>query len=155
MPKLIEQMTADQLLMACESSKIGTFAFDIDKNETRWNSVLRHLMGYNDVEEITLDRYLDQVDSGDVVIIRKRIDKILTGEVTEYVAEYRVTPIGSDKVMWVRATGRVYPGTHIMYGIIIDISEGKAQIKYLLDLLRNTESSKEQIQSFIEQIRVL
>lgn len=155
MQKHIQDMTAEQLHMACEAANVGTYAYKIDSDETQWNSVFRRLIGYSDTEVITLEEFLTHVNPEDVPGIRARMKAILAGEIEEYTAEYRVTPIGQTEEIWIGFRGKVRPGTNIMFGIVTDITERKKKQEYLIECLKNAETNLGQVQEFITIIKNL
>ena len=147
-------MTADQLQMACEVAKIGTFSFNLETEQVSWNNVLRQILNIPADEEITLTTYLEMVNEDDRNSIKRRNKNIINGKVTEYEDEYRITPRGGTE-LWLGIKGKVYPGTKIMYGIIQDITEQKKATERMLEILKEKEASKENIRQLVKMIKEL
>lgn len=141
--------------MACKIANIGTFAFNIDTREVMWNNVLCEMMGFKECQEVTLDDYLLLMNAEDAQKIHLRIDRITKKEITEYNEEYRVTPKGSDKEIWVNAIGKVSPDSNIMYGVIVDITEKKQKVEFLTNMLNDTTLRKQELHKLVGLIRAV
>jgi PAS domain S-box-containing protein len=147
-------MTADQLRMACEVACLGSFSFNLETGEIAWNNVLRQMLNISDDEEITLALYLEMVNEEDKVSIQNRTAEILDGKILTYEVEYRITPRGGSEI-WFGVKGKVYPGTKIMYGIIQDITNHKNSMERMIDMLKETEASKENIHQLVRMMKTV
>ncbi|MGY3212514.1 PAS domain-containing protein [Mucilaginibacter sp. HD30] len=122
------QASKDLLDLAIESADLGTWFINIETREINPSARLKEMFGFLADEEMPLSAAIGQIQEeyrGKVVeAINSAIEN---GE--SYDMEYPVVGFHDQKLRWVRATGKRYPGvdneTPIFSGTIADITEQK------------------------------
>jgi PAS domain S-box-containing protein len=122
------QASKDRLNLAIESADLGTWFINTETREIIPSPRVKEMFGFDADEEMPLTAAVDQIVEeyrGHVVeAINNAIEK---GE--SYDIEYPVIGFRDQKLRWVRATGKRYPGinneTPIFSGTIADITEQK------------------------------
>jgi PAS domain S-box-containing protein len=122
------QASKERLNLAIESADLGTWFINTETREIIPSARLKEMFGFDVDEEMPLGAAIDQITEeyrGKVVeAINSAIEK---GE--SYDIEYPIIGFRDQKLRWVRATGKLYPGvnnqTPIFSGTIADITEQK------------------------------
>lgn len=118
---------AESLLLAIESAKLGTFDWDMVRQQVSWNDRHAWLLGYPTQISATYDRWESRVHPEDLSEVRAALDRA-RDERSDFGCEYRVIwPDGS--IHWLYSRGKFYYDTDTrpvrMVGISYDMSDRK------------------------------
>ncbi len=122
------QSREEQLRLAIESARLGTWFVDAQTREFRPSDRLKELFGFYADEEMPYDAAIAQIDDEYRDRVFAAIESaIKTGE--NYNLEYPITTHRDGKRRWLRATGKLYAGengeTSSFLGTVTDITEEK------------------------------
>lgn len=130
------QLAQARLLSALEGGRMGTWVWDIAKNNILFDEALDNLFGHSDTElpNGTIEPFIAWVHPLDRDRVRNEIEKILV-QGTNYDSEYRL--FRSDRSMiWIASRGRLERDAQgrpfRMTGICIDITDRKKMEEQLL-----------------------
>jgi PAS domain S-box-containing protein len=122
------QASKDRLNLAIESADLGTWFINAETREVTSSARLKEMFGFNVDDEMPLAAAIDQIPDEYREMVAAAINRAIEkGE--SYDIEYPVIGFRDQKLRWVRATGKLYPGvnneTPIFSGTIMDITEQK------------------------------
>jgi PAS domain S-box-containing protein len=140
------------LQMTTEAAQIGTWEWHIQINEIIWSPIHKRLWGYEPTPEpITIEDWARRIDESDLVEAQAAINKCLRRE-GDYDIEYRITPVGSDEIRWIRSTGKAVfdqRGKAVsMLGVSFDVTEAKQAE----ELLQKSEAEFRLLANAVPQI---
>jgi PAS domain S-box-containing protein len=136
--------------MTVEAADMGTWFYDIQRNEISWSEKFRALFGLISNDKITYEEILLVIHPDD----RQRLDQSVKTTLecgTPYDIEYRVVwPDSSDH--WIAAKGRAYRSAEgvpvYMQGIAMDITERKKSEDYLMKTVGELKRSNDELVQF-------
>jgi PAS domain S-box-containing protein len=114
--------------MAVEVTEMGTWVWDITRDEVTLSDQFRRMFGLTSHKALTHDALLQNIHQDDREEVRQRIARAIEGS-RPYDVEYRIVrPDGSEH--WIASKGRVRRGAdgapESMQGTILDVTERKA-----------------------------
>jgi PAS domain S-box-containing protein len=124
------EQAENKLRMAIESSGLGTWYYDVEKEEYVFSARLKEIFGFHADEEITNELATRQIaeEYRDEVI--RMVNEAITNN-TNYQIEYPIIGLHDKQLRWVRATGKLYPaqGGHAanFSGVVMDITDLKVE----------------------------
>ena len=139
----------ERRLLALDAAEMGTWFWDITRNDLIWDRRCRELFGLEPSEPMNYDKFLSLVHPDD----RERTDTAVRScleNLTDYNVEYRV--ISTSEERWISAKGRAYVGpdgkVRQMQGIAIDITARKKAQERLTQLYEALQRSNQDLQEF-------
>lgn len=118
--------------LATESANVGTWDFDVERNELRWDQRCKELFGLSAEAEVTYDTFLAGLHEDDLermdAAVKRTLDPANGGELTE---EYRTIGIQDGGTLrWIDARGRAIFAEDgrrpiRLIGTVLDITERK------------------------------
>jgi PAS domain S-box-containing protein len=128
----------ERLRLAVESTKVGTWDFNVVAGKLDWSDECKRIYGYAKNEEVDFNFFIDHIFSGDKEFVEHEIQKALEPKGKGlYDITHRITLFNSKKIRWIRAKGRVFfnhggdPQRFI--GTTIDITDQKTLEENLRD----------------------
>jgi PAS domain S-box-containing protein len=122
-----EQMN-EQLSLAIEAAKIGTWYINPDTKELKYNATLAWIFGYEGDEEMTFDQAIGQVTDEYREIVINEIEKAISGN-TDYDITYKQHRFNDGELIWLRSLGKVsqdIDGSYTVFsGVVMDVTEQK------------------------------
>jgi PAS domain S-box-containing protein len=117
----------ERLRFASEAAGVGTWHWDLVRDELTWSEHCKVLFGYSPDDVMTYRSFLDAVHPEDRDWVDGAVRQALQGK-TEYSAEMRVR-LPDGEVRWVMSKGRGFydpEGKPVrMHGIALDVTERK------------------------------
>jgi PAS domain S-box-containing protein len=118
-----------KLRMAIDSSELGTWYYDIEKDEYTFSERLKEIFGFYPGEAMSNEAATNQItEEYRAQVIRLVEDSIKNN--TNYEIEYTINGFHDKEIRWVRATGKLYPAQGNspanFSGTIMDITDRKA-----------------------------
>jgi two-component system sensor histidine kinase VicK len=121
-------LSEEQLSMAIESADLGTWFIDTDTMQITPSTRVKEMFGFDADEHMPLSSAIDQIAEEYRDGVAKAINSAIENG-KSYDIQYPVIGFHDNKLRWVRATGKLYPGSNgqkpIFSGTIADISEQK------------------------------
>jgi len=122
------ERSQEQLRLAIESAKLGTWRIDTDTMHFIASNRTKELFGFAADEDMPFEAAIGQIAAEHRAHVQRKIDQAMR-EGTHYDLEYPIQGRHDEKLRWVRATGKVYPGqlgeSDQFVGTIQDISDRK------------------------------
>jgi PAS domain S-box-containing protein len=122
------ERSQEQLRLAIESAKLGTWRIDRDNGRFTASNRTKELFGFAIDEDMPFEAALAQIAPDHRQNVQRHIN-LAIAEGSHYDFEYPIQGRYDDKLRWVRATGKVYPGqlgkSDQFVGTIQDISDRK------------------------------
>jgi PAS domain S-box-containing protein len=121
------RVSEETLRLAVEAAEMGTWSWNLERDEIHWSEKFRALLGLSPGATLTYQGFLDATHPGD----RRRLDRSFKGTLEQgapYDIEFRaVWPDAS--VHWIAAKGRAQRSAEglavDMQGIVMDVTERK------------------------------
>jgi len=126
----------EQLRLAHQAARMGTWRWDIARNELRWDEGLHRLYGLQPGEQVSgYDDFIARVHPDDRERVGTQVQEALAGSGTlDY--EFRIV-LPDGRVRWLADLGRVTTDSAgkplYLAGICIDVTERKAVEEHLRD----------------------
>jgi two-component system sensor histidine kinase VicK len=118
----------ERLNLAIESADLGTWFIDTETMEITPSTRVKEMFGFHADEQMPLNAAIDQI----VEEYRDGVVKAINSAIengNSYDIQYPVIGFRDQKIRWVRATGKLYPGENgqkpLFSGTIADITEQK------------------------------
>ncbi len=117
---------SNQLKLAVESARIGTWHIDPETKHLTYNEMLANIFGYEETEHMTYDQAIGQVAKEYLDKIVEEIDKAINcgGDYDITYLQYRFS---DDKPIWLRSLGKVSydveKDSTIFSGVVMDVTE--------------------------------
>ncbi len=146
------QEAEERLRLAIESTRLGTWDFNLVTQQIEWDEGCRTMFGVPSDAEITYEIFLTALHQDD----RDRVDQLVTVAITpggsgEFKSEYRAIGITDGIERWIDASGKALfdaSGKAIrLIGTVLDITEAKqreAERQKLLDQEKQLREQAEQ-----------
>ncbi len=140
------------LQLTTEAAQIGTWEWNIEKNEIIWSPIHKNLWGYEPTPDpIKLEDWARPIDESDLKLAQAAIEKCLNHD-SDYDIEYRIAPVGSDEIRWIRSTGKaIFDNSGeavLLLGVSFDITERKKAE----ESLQKSEAEFRQLANAVPQI---
>jgi len=135
----------ERLRLAQNAGKIGSWEWNVEKNQIVWSDMTYELFGVQKTNEIiTSDEYFKHIHPEDKQRLITELDTSLDQKKEEHSTEYRI--IVNNNVRWINETSRIITksGELVkMIGVLHDITHQKDAQKALKDSAKRlTESNK-------------
>jgi PAS domain S-box-containing protein len=137
-----------------EGTRAGTWEWNVQTGETRFNEIWANLFGYSleELDSINLDTWTDLIHPTDIIKSEKILEEYFSGKSKEYQAEYRMKHKNGTWV-WILSRGKIFTWTPegkplMMFGTLVDISNLKNQEEEIRSTNQKLESANEELKSF-------
>ena len=130
------EKTRDNLKMAVNAARLGTFDMDLKKGTMEWDQRCRKLFGINHQDKVTYEKdFVTGLHPEDRERITKVINNVFIRSISngDYDVEYRTIGVEDQKVRWIRAMGKAY------------FDENDAPLRFVGSVLEITELKKDEI----------
>ncbi len=133
----------DRLKSAVDSTGLGTWDYDPQKNEMVWDRRCKEIFNVHPYEEVDFPLFYSLVHPDDREKVETQIEDALKNiNAGEFAIEYRIVPRAA-KTKWLKAMGRVYfndEGTATRFvGTLLDITIEKILEENTVELLRKKD----------------
>ncbi|PZV07330.1 MAG: hypothetical protein DCF32_07650 [Leptolyngbya sp.] len=143
------QEAEERLRLAIESTRLGTWDFNLVTQQIEWDEGCRTMFGVPSDAEVTYETFLTALHQDD----RDRVDQLVTvaiapGGSGEFKSEYRAIGITDSVERWIDASGKALfdaSGKAIrLIGTVLDITEAKEREAERQELLNQEKQLREQ-----------
>lgn len=141
-------MTEEDFKFACSVGGLSAWSLNLDTNQLDFSGTELRGIDLN----TPLYARMDSLHPDDA---REMLDKIaaVSEEHPDYV-EYRAVNVKEHgQYRWYLAKGALKPGTRMMYGVALDITERKDAEETNLSVIQTLTSTKENISNFISDLK--
>jgi len=133
----------ERLKAAVESTGLGTWDFDPQKNEMVWDKRCREIFNLPAAAQVDFNFFYSMVHPGDKKEVERKINDALKNVNSgSFDTEYRIIPVG-DKTKWLKAMGKAYfnrEGVAIRFvGTLLDITLEKLLEETTKELLKKKD----------------
>ena len=119
----LSRLAAERLRLAMDAAEMGSWEWNVDKNEITLSEKARQLFDLTSEEPISFDEFSTYLHTDDVELNRQAAELALT--TGKYNCEYRIlSPLGSTR--WIDSRGTMFSdadGATLLLGIVIDSTE--------------------------------
>ena len=127
----------ERLRMALESTKMGTWEFDLDSNKLIWSAEAKLMYGLSIDAEVIVEEIRSQNHPDDQQYITEEVSKAMNPDIeTDFNIIYRIFRKNDNEMRWVKVQGKVFfmnrkPLRFI--GTMLDITDEKKKEQELKD----------------------
>lgn len=147
-----------QLSNIIDGSRVGTWEWNVQTGETKFNNYWAEIIGYNlaELEPVSIKTWQKYAHPDDLKISNDLLDKYFRGEANYYLFESRMKHKNGSWV-WVLDRGKVFEWTDdgkplMMYGTHQDITERKKDEKALLEKSKKLNQLSKELEIIIDNI---
>ncbi len=138
----------DQRRLAVEAAELGTWTWDMVKDEVSWSDRLRQILGVPDTMACSHENYFERIHPSDRHLVEDNKTQSASGR-RHYDFEYRIVRLNDQAIRWLNSKGRVdcdESGTPLRkHGVIQDVTARKAAEQARDDLRRQLMQAQEQV----------
>jgi len=119
-------MTHEQIRLACEVGRIGTWILDLDTGHVEFQGDTNILRG---VPRDSMDERYATIHPDDGAVMKSKLASI-DEQHPDYDMEYRAIVPGQPDWHWFHVKGKLCPGTRLLYGVGLDVTEQKSREEF-------------------------
>ena len=146
----------ERLHLALDAARMGTWNWDIETGAISWSEEVTHVFklesdqidGQSDSQ---YEMYLSLIHPDDLPEIQQRLEKVLSGELTEFIVAHRTIWPNGD-IRWLESRGKAYCGDDgksiRLAGTIVDITDRKRAETERERLIQELETKNEELEQF-------